>query len=305
MSESFFFCGVGYDTCWCCEKPQCLRSPLMLFFRTHSFVVRISFGQPETYIDCRIVSLLRSKDNPACSHQFLLTIHQTPAKMMNFHEFAWDPHWFGDLKMFKAPFFGGSPSRLPHWGFEPWRPAFRRARPLWWEADSEAGSWCRAAMVSAVGWGTLGALGGYEKKPNEVKGDETNQSLMSRHALSRHVGRQHCGGERWTCGVASRILRFYCELVPKIIIFAIFCWWPAFFLGKAPIFGQVHSATCQVLPGRSDSSRAEDKSSFCGGNSTKATSGINGAGGVRGPERFQILLKRWFAWKWGGTPQIC
>lgn len=73
--------------------------------------------------------------------------------------------------------------------------------------------WCHG-----VGWGNWGHWGGMKKikKPNKVKGDETNQSLMSL-ALSRHVGRQHCGGERWTCGVASRILRFYCELVQKFV----------------------------------------------------------------------------------------
>ena len=41
-----------------------------------------------------------------------------------------------------------------------------------------------------------------------------DSSLVS-PALSRHVGRQHCGGERRTRGVASRILRIYCELVQK------------------------------------------------------------------------------------------
>ena len=89
MSESVFFFYVAWATTHAdAVKNHNDCQPFDAFFRTHSFVVRISFGQPETYIDCRIVSLLRSKDNPACSHQFLLTIHQTTSKMMNFHEFA-------------------------------------------------------------------------------------------------------------------------------------------------------------------------------------------------------------------------
>ena len=61
-------------------------------------------------------------------------------------------------------------------------------------------------------------------------------------ALSRHVGRQHCGGERWPCGVTSPILKIHCELVQSHHIRYLLLK-ARFFLGKAPFFGQPRMAT--------------------------------------------------------------
>jgi len=110
--------------------------------------------------------------------------------------------------------------------------------------------WCRL--------GQLGALGGYEKNkknPTKSRGMKpTNHSCpWPCQGMSAANTVVENGGRVVLLVESSDFIVNSSKNSSKNYHIRHFLLMARFFLGKAPIFGQLHSATCQVLPGRSES----------------------------------------------------